>query len=359
MTQRQVLFFLCHFVIWSIYMGVSLVRLDKHSKPPPAFPMQRDSSFMGDRGHKPPPKPFFAFLESFLGVEQGKKPPPPDHFSKQHDSTLHHGHAHQPPPPPHGGKPRDVHPFMQIIADTLFLMIFAYLNVFWLLPKFLWGGTLKLPYWAALGGCFIIFMVFFLQLKRFSIDALRHDVAVEFAYSAVYIFELAIKSLFIIGLIFFLRLIEIRFFSQLETSVLTKKSEKINIIEENEPPIPPLSIETENEPLPMSEPFLFVKEGTNLVKVEWADIRYIEGMKDYVKIHTTEGKVVALHRMKHLEEQLPSDQFVRIHKSYIVALAAITSVQRDKISIGTVELPVSDTYRKVFKTALERLKSTN
>ena len=67
-------------------------------------------------------------------------------------------------------------------------------------------------------------------------------------------------------------------------------------------------------------PFVFVKDGTKLVKVMWDDILYVEGLKDYVTIHTKTQKVITLQRLKALETQLPSDKFVRVHHSYIVNL---------------------------------------
>lgn len=101
-------------------------------------------------------------------------------------------------------------------------------------------------------------------------------------------------------------------------------------------------------------PFVFVKDGTKLVKIRWADILYIEGLKDYVTIHTKQQKVVSLQRLKSMEETLPADQFIRIHNSFIIALQAIDTVHKDKVQIGTVFLPVSDSYRKSFREFIEK-----
>ncbi len=102
------------------------------------------------------------------------------------------------------------------------------------------------------------------------------------------------------------------------------------------------------------QPFIFVKDGTKLVKIKLCDIIYIEGLKDYVSIHTSTQKVVSLQTLKALELQLPEKQFIRIHNSYIVALEWIEAIQREKIQIGKVFLPISDTYRKAFKNFIER-----
>ena len=78
-----------------------------------------------------------------------------------------------------------------------------------------------------------------------------------------------------------------------------------------------------------------------------ADIIYITGLKDYVKIHlkSTAKPIVPRITMKGLEELLPNSQFIRIHKSYIVSINSITAVRKNSVFIGTLELPVSDNYR--------------
>ncbi len=95
--------------------------------------------------------------------------------------------------------------------------------------------------------------------------------------------------------------------------------------------------------------FVFVKDGTKLVKIRLKDILYVEGMKDYVTIYTTDQKVTSLQRLKSMEEQLPDNQFVRIHHSYIVNMAAIDSIYKNEVHIGKASLPISESYRKSFK----------
>ncbi len=99
--------------------------------------------------------------------------------------------------------------------------------------------------------------------------------------------------------------------------------------------------------------YIFVKDGTKLVKVRWEDILYVEGLKDYVTIHTRQQKIISLQRMKLLEEQLPADQFIRIHNSFIISLNAIDSVHKDKVQIGQAHIPIGDTYKKPFREFLE------
>ena len=110
-------------------------------------------------------------------------------------------------------------------------------------------------------------------------------------------------------------------------------------------------IEKQNEP---TQNFIFVKDGTKLVKIKLNDILYVEGLKDYVMIYTQQQRIVTLQRMKILEAELPANQFIRIHNSYIVALDAIDAIDKDKVQIGKVFIPISDTYRKTFKEFIEQ-----
>lgn len=100
--------------------------------------------------------------------------------------------------------------------------------------------------------------------------------------------------------------------------------------------------------------FMFVKDGTKLVKVELDKILFIEGLKDYVTIHTKDQKIVTLQRLKALESLLPQDKFIRIHNSYIVALQALDVVHTGEVQIGSHTLPISDTYKKSFREFIEK-----
>lgn len=111
---------------------------------------------------------------------------------------------------------------------------------------------------------------------------------------------------------------------------------------------------TAEKPAEVPSNFIFVKDGTKLVKIRWDDILYVEGLKDYVTIHTRTQKVISLQRLKVLEEQLPVDKFIRVHNSFIIALDAIDSVHKDKIQIGQALIPIGDTYKKDFREFIER-----
>jgi two-component system LytT family response regulator len=113
-------------------------------------------------------------------------------------------------------------------------------------------------------------------------------------------------------------------------------------------------VETSKSPDEPVQPFVFIKDGTKLVKVRFDDILYVEGLKDYVTIHTRQQKIVSLQRLKSLEEQLPAHKFIRIHHSYIVALEAIDTIHKGEVQVGNAYLPISDSYKKAFKEFIEK-----
>jgi len=91
---------------------------------------------------------------------------------------------------------------------------------------------------------------------------------------------------------------------------------------------------------------IFVKSNSKFIKINFSEITYIEGMKDYLKIHTREYKLVTLQTMNDMEKILPARQFIRVHKSYIVALAHIKSIYGNSIEIGTETLPIGISYKE-------------
>jgi len=91
--------------------------------------------------------------------------------------------------------------------------------------------------------------------------------------------------------------------------------------------------------------FLFIKADYKLYKINLGDILYIEGLKDYVKIYISEKPIVTQMSMKTLEEKLPSRDFIRVHRSYIVAFNKIDFIQKHMLTIGKKEIPISEHYR--------------
>ncbi|MCX6304665.1 MAG: LytTR family DNA-binding domain-containing protein [Bacteroidetes bacterium] len=91
--------------------------------------------------------------------------------------------------------------------------------------------------------------------------------------------------------------------------------------------------------------YLFVKADYKLYKINLKDILYVEGLKDYVKIYAGEKPVVTQISMKALEEKLPAHDFIRVHRSFIVAFNKIDFIQKHMLTIGKKEIPISEHYR--------------
>ena len=98
-----------------------------------------------------------------------------------------------------------------------------------------------------------------------------------------------------------------------------------------------------------SPSFIFVKSEYENIKLNFDDIKYFEGLKDYIKIFSTSHKpILTLSNFKNIEEKLPSDVFLRVHRSYIVSLKHIKSVQRNRILIDGVRIPIGQSYKDEF-----------
>lgn len=94
--------------------------------------------------------------------------------------------------------------------------------------------------------------------------------------------------------------------------------------------------------------YFFVKNGNITQKINFDDILFVEGMKDYLRIWTTKERVMTLLSFKKLEEALPSKGFIRIHKSYLISLSKIDSIERNHVKIGNESLPIGDSFRREF-----------
>ena len=94
--------------------------------------------------------------------------------------------------------------------------------------------------------------------------------------------------------------------------------------------------------------FIFVKTEHKIQKVYLNDILFIEGLKDYISIFTQAERIITLQNMKKMEDALPPQYFTRVHKSYIVSINKIDSIERSRIFIGEKIIPVGDTYREDF-----------
>ena len=108
------------------------------------------------------------------------------------------------------------------------------------------------------------------------------------------------------------------------------------------------SAENHTEP---AQPFLYLRVDRKMIKVLFNDILYIEGLRDYVKLYTSSKIIITKHLLSSLEEMLPSDGFLRIHRSYIASISKIDSFNSDTIEIGKTELPIG----RLFKHDVSKL----
>ncbi len=92
--------------------------------------------------------------------------------------------------------------------------------------------------------------------------------------------------------------------------------------------------------------FLFIKSEYKLVRIDFDDITYIEGLKDYVRFYLKDGqKLMSLMNMKKLEDYLPMPEFMRVHRSFIVRMPTIPLVERNRLVYGDQYIPISDSYK--------------
>jgi two-component system LytT family response regulator len=99
--------------------------------------------------------------------------------------------------------------------------------------------------------------------------------------------------------------------------------------------------------------FIFVKTEHKIQKIYLDNILYIEGLKDYISIFTSTERIITLQNMKKMEESLPPKSFIRVHKSYIISIGKIESIERSRIQIGDKIIPIGDTYRDYFFKQIE------
>ena len=96
---------------------------------------------------------------------------------------------------------------------------------------------------------------------------------------------------------------------------------------------------------------IFVKSEYKLLQINLDDIRYIEGLKDYVKIYTEQSArpILSLMNMKAMEQMLPASRFIRVHRSFIVSKEKIREIDRNRIVFGDVYIPIGDSYKAAFQ----------
>ena len=94
--------------------------------------------------------------------------------------------------------------------------------------------------------------------------------------------------------------------------------------------------------------FIFIKSEYDNIKINTEDIKYLQGLKDYIKLYIKDSNktVLTLSSFKEIQDKLPSNQFLRVHRSFIVNISFIKSVQKTKIIIDDIRIPIGETYKK-------------
>jgi DNA-binding LytR/AlgR family response regulator len=98
--------------------------------------------------------------------------------------------------------------------------------------------------------------------------------------------------------------------------------------------------------------FIYVKENKKVIKIYLSEIKYIEGLSEYVQIYTDKRKVIVKTSLTLMEEKLPTEQFLRIHKSYIISVSKIEAFTANTIEIQNKELPIGRSYKNVVLNLL-------
>ena len=113
-------------------------------------------------------------------------------------------------------------------------------------------------------------------------------------------------------------------------------------------------IQSEKDGQIEGDKFIFVNADYKKVRINLKEILYIEGLSDYIKIYTGDKPILTLLSLKAMEEKLPENKFIRVHRSYIVSIHKIESIQRNRIIIGKTRIPVGDNYKDFFYKTLEK-----
>ncbi|SIQ99050.1 LytR/AlgR family response regulator transcription factor [Pontibacter lucknowensis] len=107
--------------------------------------------------------------------------------------------------------------------------------------------------------------------------------------------------------------------------------------------------------LKQEQAHIFLKVGHRIQKIDTGDILFVEGMKDYLRIHTAKEKIMTLLSFAKLEELLPAQDFARVHRSFMVAIDKIDHIEKNRIRIADHLIPISDSYHESFYKKLRGL----
>ncbi len=101
--------------------------------------------------------------------------------------------------------------------------------------------------------------------------------------------------------------------------------------------------------------FIYIKSEYKLVRIDYDDLLYVEGVKDYVKLYFAEGRkpIMSLMNMKKIEDYLPKPQFLRVHRSFIVNMVKVSMIDRGRIVIGDTLIPISESYKEAVQEYID------
>jgi DNA-binding LytR/AlgR family response regulator len=102
-----------------------------------------------------------------------------------------------------------------------------------------------------------------------------------------------------------------------------------------------------------SNEYIFIKSENRIEKIELGDILFIEGMKDYLRIHTKSKRIMTLQSFSGILQYLPGNNFIRVHNSYLVSINKIENIERNRIKIGETLIPISDKYKDSFYNSIK------
>ena len=105
---------------------------------------------------------------------------------------------------------------------------------------------------------------------------------------------------------------------------------------------------------PEKEQYFFIKSNQQIEKILISDVLYVEGMANYIVVHTPKKKYIAYLTFKGIEEQLPADLFIRIHRSYLIAVNAIKSINTEQVVLPDITLPISKQYKDQVMELVEK-----
>lgn len=105
--------------------------------------------------------------------------------------------------------------------------------------------------------------------------------------------------------------------------------------------------------IPAQPDFIFIRTDKRIIRVNLSEILFVEALRNYVAIQTNTQKILTLQNLRSFEEALPPNQFIRVHKSFIIAISKVDSVEKQRIFMGPHLVPVGDTYVKQFYESMK------